>query len=358
MPRYSIPFLLLFQHYDLKSDAVHTAIEILQASQVVEVKPTDRPNKRVEKRYNRRHLPVLVATCMPSRDRMSEVTSLLNKLGPDNVREIADQLFRKTSSSDNPRQTMEGLSMKSLEQDVIVAPLFANLSLTLFKKDPVIKQIYMAVAKARFDAAVSSPGNVNLVKLSAAMAQLSLTGAISQQPLKDLTDHLIRNLGSPHGYLTALALIHESDAALVKQRSRALPPDLHCDVFHHLLRAENEKFVSLSADISNSWKKLPTNPLESHANISLYALRIIIQLRISPDYFHSFARSILDDLQRGENSSTDDVEKLLLLVTSSKLSGPLQHEIRSFAHAKAFNKENPAKIRFKMMDILDHFSKS
>ena len=353
MHRYSISFLLSFKDYRDKTPEIENALRTLQellchSTENVEKKP------RFFRHSNRRHEAprILKATLMPTKTGVSKILGILNKLGPENVLASASTLLQIIQESECPDTVVETLCTKSLDQDVIVAPLFADLWLSLINLHPRVKPLYMKVAKARFDVFE------DIVKLTAAMTELARRGIISRQPIVQLTDAFISKLPVNHTCADALLLVHLLDPQMVHDRSSLVASEDRLVLFRRLLKMTSDEFMPLFATVCNSWPSLPENPLVTGTAVPVNALQLITRLKVSHSAFQTFANGVLDALSDENRSPNADVVyteimTLLIILKARKVSGMLRAEILRYAEQNAANKAIPARSRFKLMDIVD-----
>jgi hypothetical protein len=352
MIRYSIPFLLQFKHCRATTAVV---IEIAQAISDRQSPPASTAKKcaAYPNHRGRRQAPAIKPTRMPIKTAVSQILGILNKLGDENVTASAKALFVIANESESPKAIVETLSEKTLEQDVLIAPLFGDLWQALISAEARVKPIYLSYAKARFDKYLSEP--VDIVKLSAAMVELAKRKVIYWHPVAQLVDSFIENLSANDLCAHALSLIHEASSKIVEDRSRLITKERREELFKNLLRMTEPELLPLFVTICNAWPVLPDDPFQMNPNISLKMLNLLVRLRLPAHQFTSHVQSVLTKLRSGDDAhiAYDDVMKLLVVVEFRKVDEQLRGMVLEYATENATNKNIPARTRFKLMDMVE-----
>lgn len=156
--RYSIPDLLSLRRRASKPPGLEAALEIIDK---IQAEAKEYGNPRRSRDTNRRqyagqrpsrrqhHGPAIQATKMPLKTSKSEVVLLLNKLGGDNVKVIAEQMEAIYKNASEPGELVTWIHAKTIKQHEL-AEVFCQMWLHMFRRDTALRSLYLRLCREYF----------------------------------------------------------------------------------------------------------------------------------------------------------------------------------------------------------------
>ncbi len=134
-------------------------------------------------------------TKMPLKTSKSDVLLLLNKLGGDNVDQIADQLYEICAKAEQKEELIAWLQNKTIEQPTL-ADVYAEMWVRVFRRDRRIRELYLGGCNARFRSIQydSSDNSECILEICHAMTAAYKVRIIDQRPLLEIIGALIANI--------------------------------------------------------------------------------------------------------------------------------------------------------------------